>query len=110
LAKEKGKTHVVHNDHIIHAHALHSRASHAMHNVSRARIAHMLHVKTNNASNGPYMSYHTFDASYVLSCKYGKVDAKYVGPRHKNTKSCVWVPKMLVTNVRGPKPIWVPKN
>jgi hypothetical protein len=56
------------------------------------------------------MSYHTFDASYVLTQKTSKVVAKYVEPRHKNTKTCVLVPKVLVINVRRPKPIWVPKN
>jgi hypothetical protein len=70
----------------------------------------MPHVNKSNPSNGPYMLFYIFDASYVLSRKYSKVVAKYVGPQHKNTKSWVWVPKALVTNVRGPKPIWVPKN
>jgi hypothetical protein len=51
------------------------------------------------------MSYHTFDASYVLTHKFGKVVAKFVGPRHKNTQSYVWVPKVLVTNVKGPKSV-----
>jgi hypothetical protein len=56
------------------------------------------------------MFYHTSDATYFLTKKYGKVVAKYVGPRLKNTKSCVWVPKVLVTNVRGTKLTWVSKN
>jgi hypothetical protein len=81
-----------------------------MHNVSNTKIAHMSHVKTSNTSNGPFMSYHTFDISYVLSRKYDKVISKYVRPRHRNTNPCVWVPKMLVTNMRGPKPIWIPNN
>jgi hypothetical protein len=51
---------------------------------------HKTNVK--NASNGPYMSYHTFDASYVVTHKSGKIVAKFVGPRHKNTKSYVFVP------------------
>lgn len=67
-------------------------------------------TKVKNASNGPYMSYHTFDASYVLTHKFSKVVAKFVGPRHKNTKSCVRISKVLVTNVKRPKSVWVPKN
>jgi hypothetical protein len=39
-----------------------------------------------------------------------KVDAKYVGGKHKSPKTCVWVPKVLVSNVKGPKTVWVPKN
>jgi hypothetical protein len=53
---------------------------------------------------------HTFDASYVhMRNNYGKVIAWYIGPHHKRPKTCVWVPKALVTNVRGPKQVWVPK-
>jgi hypothetical protein len=52
----------------------------------------------------------TFDASYVLTNKSGKVVAKYVGGKHKGSKTCVWVPKVLVSNVKGPKTVWVPKN
>jgi hypothetical protein len=39
-----------------------------------------------------------------------KVVAKYVGGKHKSSKTCVWVPKVLVSNVKGPKTVWVPKN
>jgi hypothetical protein len=52
----------------------------------------------------------TFDAPYVLTNKSGKIVAKYVGGKHKGSKTCVWVPKMLVSNVKGPKTVWVPKN
>jgi hypothetical protein len=62
------------------------------------------------ASNEPNISFKTFDASYVLTNKSGKVVAKYVGAKHKGSKTCVWVPKVLVSNVKGPKTVWVPKN
>jgi hypothetical protein len=45
----------------------------------------------------------------VLTNKSGKVVAKYVGDKHKGTKTCVWVPKVLVSNAKGPKTVWVPK-
>jgi glycerol-3-phosphate cytidylyltransferase-like family protein len=65
---------------------------------------------TNHASYVSHISYHDFDASYVLMRnKFGKVVALYVGPHHKRSKTCVWVPKCLVTNMKGPKKIWVPK-
>jgi hypothetical protein len=67
----------------------HMQKHHVRHNVSYAKIAHVPKIKIKNASNGPYMSYHTFDASYVLTHKSGKLVAKYIGIRHKNTKSCV---------------------
>jgi hypothetical protein len=66
--------------------------------------------KTPIASNEHNISFKTFDASYVLTNKSGKVVAIYVGGKHKSSKTCVWVPKVLVSNVKGPKTIWVPKN
>jgi hypothetical protein len=65
--------------------------------------------KTPSASNEHSISFKTFDASYVLTNKSGKVVAKYVGGKHKGSKTCVWVPKVLVSNAKGPKTIWVPK-
>jgi hypothetical protein len=66
--------------------------------------------KIANASNEHSISLKTFDASSVLPNKLGKVVAKYVGGKHKSPKTCVWVPKVLVSNVKGPKTVWVPKN
>jgi hypothetical protein len=73
------------------------------------------HKATNHVSNvdadTSYMPYHAFDASYApIKNKHGKVIALYVGPHHKRAKTCVWVPKVLATNVKGPKKVWVPKN
>jgi hypothetical protein len=47
----------------------------------------------------------TFDASYVLTNKSGNVVAKYVGGKHKGFKTSIWVPKVLVSNVKGPKTV-----
>jgi hypothetical protein len=56
-----------------------------------------------NASHVSHMSYHDFDASYVLMRnKLGKIIALHVGPHHKRSKTCVWVTKYLITNLRGP--------
>ena len=65
--------------------------------------------KIPNASNEHSISFKTFDASYVLTNKSGKVVAKFVGGKHKGSKTCVWVPKVLVSNAKGPKTVWVPK-
>jgi hypothetical protein len=70
----------------------------------------MPNKKISNTSNEHNISFKTFDASYVLSNKSGKVVAKYVGGKQKSPKTCVWVPKVLVSNVKGPKTVWVPKN
>jgi 3D (Asp-Asp-Asp) domain-containing protein len=75
----------------------------------RSTYVKMPKKKTPIASNEPNISFKTYDASYVLTNKSGKVVAKYVGGKHKGSKTCVWVPKVLVSNVKGPKTVWVPK-
>jgi hypothetical protein len=48
------------------------------------------HVCYDNASYVSHMSYHDFDASYVLMRnKFGKIVALYVGSHHKKSKTCV---------------------
>jgi hypothetical protein len=64
-----------------------------------------------NDSHIAHMAYHDFDASYVLMRnKLRKNIALYVGPHHKRLKTCVWVSKCLVTNLRGLNQTWVPKT
>jgi hypothetical protein len=71
---------------------------------------HVSHA-SNIDANASYMSYHAFDASYILmKNNFGRVIALYVGPHHKRPKTCVWVPKVLVTNVKGPNQVWLLKN
>jgi hypothetical protein len=100
----------------IHAKKSHSVSHHAyMFKNEASSSRHSTHVKmpkkkTPTASNEPIVSFKTFDASYVLTNKLGKVVAKYVGGKHKGSKTCVWVPKVLVSNVKGPETVWVPKN
>ena len=53
------------------------------------------------ASNEPNVS---FDASYVLTNKSGKVVAKYVVGKHKGSKTCVWVPRCLFLMLKDPRP------
>jgi hypothetical protein len=100
----------------IHARKSHSISHHAfMYKNEASSSRQSTHVKLPKrkspiASNQPNVSFKTFDASYVLTNKSGKVVAKYVGGKHKGPKTCVWVPKVLVSNVKGPKTVWVPKN
>jgi hypothetical protein len=47
--------------------------------------------------------------SYVLrKTKDGEVYAQFVGPRNAFCFYAIWVPKTLVTNLRGPIAKWVP--
>jgi prefoldin subunit 5/3D (Asp-Asp-Asp) domain-containing protein len=100
----------------IHARKSHSVSHHAFMYMNEASSSrHSTHVKlpkkkTPTASSEPNVSFKTFDASYVLTNKSGKVVVIYIGGKHKGSKTCVWVPKVLVSNVKGPKTVWVPKN
>jgi hypothetical protein len=100
----------------IHARKPHTVSHHAfMYKNEASSSMHSTHVKlpkrkTPTASNDHNISFKTFDASYVLTNKSGKLVAKYVGGKHQSSKTCVWVPKVLVSNVKGPKTVWVPKN
>jgi hypothetical protein len=100
----------------IHSRKSHSGSHHAFMYKSEASSSRQsTHVKLPKnkspiASNEPNISFKTSDASYVLTNKSGKIVAKYVGGKHKGSKTCVWVPKVLVSNVKGPKTVWVPKN
>jgi hypothetical protein len=58
-----------------------------------------------------HISYHDFDASYVLMRnKIGKIIVLHIGPHHKRLKTCVWVPNCLATKLKGPNETWVPKT
>jgi hypothetical protein len=111
--------HDVRNDHAI----LHTRhdavfAPRAMNASSSSSYAHgrsrprrcAFNVVSHAPRNTSSMLYHTYDTSYVLHCKYGKVYAKNVGPKCKRGKTCIWVPKTFVTNLVGPNKSWVPKS
>jgi hypothetical protein len=100
----------------IHAKKTHFVSHHAfMYKNEASSSRHSTHVKMPKkkspvASNDHNISFKTFDAAYVLTNKSDKVVAKYAGAKHMGSKTCVWVPKVLVSNVKGPKTVWVPKN
>jgi hypothetical protein len=100
----------------IHARKSHIVSHHVyMYSNETSSSRHSTHIKmhkkkTVKVSNEHSISFKTFDASFVLTNKSGKIVAKYVGSKHKSLKTCVWVPKVLVSNVKEPKTVWVPKN
>jgi len=51
---------------------------------------------------------------FFFSKVKGKVKAKFIGKDIKSKKGKLpkqlWVPKVLVTHVQGPKLVWVPKT
>jgi hypothetical protein len=80
----------------IHYRKSHSGSHHAfMYKNEASSSKQSTHVKlpkkkTPTASNDHKFSFKTFDDSYVLTNKSGKVVAKYAGGKHKGSKTCVW--------------------
>jgi hypothetical protein len=51
------------------------------------------------------------DSFYVLTKGTNGVKAKFIGaPWMSSKKKAIWVPKSLVTNLQGPKQVWVSKK
>jgi hypothetical protein len=51
------------------------------------------------------------DSFYVLTNGANRVKAKFIGaPWMDSKKKVIWIPKSLVTNLQGPKQVWVPKK
>jgi hypothetical protein len=73
--------------------------------------ANIQQEKKQNIKTTNNRSYHDFDSSYALMRnKLQRVIILHVGSHHKGSKTCVWVSKCLVTNLRGLNQTWVPKN
>ena len=52
-----------------------------------------------------------FDSCYLLTKGVNEVKAKFVGtPIMGSKKKAIWVPTSLVTNLQGPKQVWVSKK
>jgi uncharacterized protein YdcH (DUF465 family) len=84
-----------HKIRIIHSRKSHSGSHHAFmykNETSSSRQSTYVKLpkkKSPTASNDHNISFKTFDASYVLTNKSGKVVAKYIGAKHKGSKTCV---------------------
>jgi hypothetical protein len=85
----------------IHARQPHTISHHAfMYKNEASSSRHSTHVKMPkkkipNASNEHNISCKTFDASYVLTNKSGKVAAKYVRGKHKVSRLVIGYPRCL---------------
>jgi hypothetical protein len=60
--------------------------------------------------NGPSTIYHALNASFAICRKDRKIVARKLGAKCKGDKTCIWVPKEIVTNLVGPNKSWVPKT
>ena len=77
---------------------------------SRPRRNHVVSHAPRKMCNKPSTIYHACNTSFVFTCKNTKVVARKLGSKCKGDKTCIWVPKVIVTNLVGPNKTWVPKT
>ena len=71
---------------------------------------HVVHHVPRKVCNEPSTIYHACNTSFGILCKKEKVVARKLGSKCKRDKTCIWVPKAIVTNLIGPNKSWVPKT
>jgi hypothetical protein len=76
-------------------------------NMPRKNVVH--HVPRKLCTE-PSTIYHACNTSFAICCKNKKVVARKLGAKCKGDKTCIWVPKDIVTNLVGPNKSWVPKT
>jgi hypothetical protein len=84
------------------SHAMFASSSTFMHGRSRPRRNHVVHHVPRKMCNKPTTVFHACNTSFVLSCKNEKVVARKLESKCKGDKTCIWVPKIIVTNLVGP--------
>jgi hypothetical protein len=100
------------------AHAMTASSSSFMHgrnmtkknvvnHMPRKNIVHRVPRKVHNESATVF---HACNIDFVLLCKNKKVVARKLGAKCKGDKTCIWVPKAIVTNLVGSNKSWVPKT
>jgi hypothetical protein len=79
------------------SHAMFPSSSTFVHGRSKPRNNHVVHHVPRRVCNEPSTIYHACNTSFAICCKNGD-------------KTCIWVPKAIVTNLVGPNKSWVPKT
>ena len=92
------------------SHAMFASSSAFVHGRIRPRRNHAVSHASMRTCNGPTTVFHTCNTSFVLLCKNAKVVARKLGSKRKGDKTCIWVPKTVVTNLVGPNKSWVPET
>jgi hypothetical protein len=92
------------------SHAMFASSSTFVHGRSRPKINNGVHHVPRKVCNKSTTIFHACNTSFVLSCKNAKVVARKLRSKCKGDKTCIWVPKTIVTNLVGPNKSWVPKT
>jgi hypothetical protein len=69
-----------------------------------------VHHVPRRVCNEPSTIYHACNTSFMLVHKNEKVVARKLGSKCKGDKTCIWIPKAIVTNLVGPNKSWVRKT
>jgi hypothetical protein len=98
------------------SHAMVASSSSYVHdrNVGRRNVVHNMPrrnvVNVPRKANEPSTIYCALNASFAICRKDRKVIARKLGAKCEGDKTCIWVPKEIVTNLVGPNKSWVPKS
>jgi hypothetical protein len=92
------------------SHAMIALSSTFVHGRSRPRNGNVIHHVPRKMHNESATVFHTCNTDFVLSCKNKKVVARKLRAKCKGDKTCIWVPKDIVTNLVGPNKSWVSKT
>jgi hypothetical protein len=95
---------------VFDSHAMLASSSTFVHRRSRPRRNHVVHHMPRKVCNESTTIFHACNTSFALLCKNEKVVARKLGTKCKGDKTCIWVPKAIVTNLVGPNKSWVPKT
>jgi hypothetical protein len=98
--------HTAYND----SHAMFASSSTFVHGRIRPRRNNVVSQVPRKMCNESTTVFHACNTSFVLSCKNAKVVARKLGSKCKGDKTCIWVPKTILTNLVGPNKSWVPKT
>ena len=74
------------------------------------QVGHVEQYCKINKNKLPIVSSIKFDSCYMLVKGANGVKAKFIGTPIVGPKKVIWVLKTLVTNLQGPKQVWVPKK
>ena len=75
------------------------------------QVGHVEQYCKINKNKLPIVSSIKFDSCYMLVKGANGMKAKFIGaPLESSKKKAIWVPKILVTNLQGPKQVWVSKK
>jgi hypothetical protein len=97
------------------SHAMIASSSSYVHGRDMPRTNVIHHMPRRNVVHVPRKMHnatviHACNTDCVLQCKNKKVVARKLGAKCKGDKTCIWVPKDIVTNLVGPNKSWVPKT